>query len=59
MNMKTYSQHITPEHQARLDAKFVVEYGTTQVPYHRYDQVEFQKRYEKAFHEWCKYYERY
>lgn len=50
---------ITPEHQARLDAKFVVEYGVLQVPYNRYDQVEPQKRYEKLFHEWCKYYGRF
>lgn len=48
---------ITPEHQARLDAKFVVEYGALQVPYKRYNQAEPQKRYEKAFYEWCKYYE--
>lgn len=51
--------NITPEHQARLDAQFVVESGALQVPYNRYDQVEPQKRYEKAFAEWCKYYERF
>lgn len=56
--MQNISLNIIPEHQARLDAKFVLEYGALQVPYKRYDQVEPQKRYEKAFHEWCKYYGR-
>ena len=59
MNEKNSSPNITPEHQARLDAKFVIEYGSLQVPYERYLQIEPQKRYEKAFYDWCKYYGRF
>ena len=57
--MQTTSPDITPEHQARLDAKFVVEYAALQVPYKRYLQVELQKRYVKSFYAWCIYYERF